>query len=337
MLAVVKEGPGPGFALREVPRPEVQPGTVIVRVKAVGICGTDIPIFDGIRRVPYPLIPGHEIAGVIDEVGPGVEGWQVGDRVVVGLVVGCGTCEYCRRGDEPLCPNIRELGIHVDGGYAEYLRAPVSTLHRLPDDMTFVQGASADPVASSYRGIRRLRINPEDRVVIFGPGPIGLYALQAVAARSPRVLMMVGRSLERLEIAQGLGATHVFSTRQGDVAEAVAQATGGRMATVVIEATGNPAVMPDLLRVAARGARLLLVGIFHDPATVHLDPVVRHELQVMGTFCYNWNDLEASIDLLRRGLVRTDGIVTHVLPLADMGKALELIKSRQAIKVILEP
>lgn len=337
MLAVVKEGPGPGFALRDVPRPQVQPGTVIVRVRAVGICGTDIPIFEGIRPVPYPLIPGHEIAGVIDEVGPGVEGWQVGDRVVVGLVVGCGTCEYCRRGDEPLCPNIRELGIHMDGGYAEYLRAPVSTLHRLPEDMSFIAGASADPLASSYRGIRRLGINPEDRVVIFGPGPIGLYALQAVAARSPGVLMMVGRSPARLDIARALGATHVFSTRQGDVAEAVAEATGGRMATVVIEATGNHAVLPDLFRVAARGARVLLVGIFHHPATAHLDPVVRHELQVMGTFCYNWDDLEVSIELLRRGIVRTDGIVTHVLPLSEMAKALDLIKRREAIKVILEP
>ncbi len=337
MLAVVKEGPGAGFALRDVPRPRPLPGTVIVRVKAVGICGTDIPIFDGIRSVPYPLIPGHEIAGIIDEVGPGVEGWQVGDRVVVGLVVGCGTCEYCRRGDEPLCPNIRELGIHVDGGYAEYLRAPASTLHRLPEDMSFVAGASADPVASSYRGIRRLRINPEDRVVIFGPGPIGLYALQAVAAHSPRVLMMVGRSPERLQVALDLGATHVFSTRQGDVAQAVAEVTGGRMANIIIEATGNPAVMPDLLQVAARGAHILLVGIFHQPTTIHLDPLVRHELQIKGSFCYNWDDLEASIELLRRGIVRTDGIVTHVLPLAEMSKALELIKNRQAIKVILEP
>lgn len=336
MKAIVKEGPGPGFALRDVPRPKIAPGTVIVRVKAVGICGTDIPIFDGIYPVPYPLIPGHETAGVIDQVGPGVEGWQVGDRVVVGLVIGCGRCAYCRRGQESLCPNITELGIHVDGAFADYVRAPISTLHRLPDSMSFVQGATGDPLASSYRGLRRMAISPDDRVVIFGPGPIGLYALQAVRARNPARLIVVGRSRDRLEVAHRLGATCTVSTRD-DAAAAVAEATEGRMANVVVEATGNPDVLPQLVQVAARGARVLLLGIFHHPVTLDPGLVVRHELHLEGSFCYNWDDLEASIDLIQRGLVSTDQVVTHVLPLTEMGRALELIKSRQAIKVILEP
>lgn len=337
MKAVVKEGPAPGFALREVPRPRAEPGTVVVRVKAVGICGTDIPIFDGVRQVPYPLIPGHEIAGVIDEVGPGVEDWRVGDRVVVGLIIGCGQCTYCHRGEESLCLNIRELGIHVNGGFAEYVQAPVSTLHRLPDEMSFIEGATADPLASSYRGVRRLGVSPDDRVVIFGPGPIGLYALQALRAHNPSVLMVVGRSPGRLAVARHLGATHTVSAREEDVASAVAEATCRHMASVVVEATGNPAAVPRLVEVAAPGARVLLVGIFHQPATFHLDPLVRHELRLEGSFCYNWDDLEASIELLRRRIVRTDGVVTHVLPLTEMGKALELIKRREAIKVILEP
>ena len=337
MKAVVKERPGPGFVIKEVPRPEATSGTVVVRVKAVGICGTDIPIFEGVRPVPYPLIPGHEMAGVIEEVGPGVTGWQVGDRVVVGLIIGCGMCPYCHRGEESLCLNITELGIHVDGGFAEYVRAPVSTLHRLPDEMDFVQGATADPLASSYRGLRRTTINPEDRVVIFGPGPIGLYALQAVRIHNPAALIVVGRSPQRLEVARRLGATHTISQQDGEAGVVVSRVTDGRMASVVIEATGNPEVFSSIIEVAAPGAQIVLLGVFHHRAHFDPAPLVRRELQVHGSFCYNWSDLEASIELIRRGLVCPDEVVTHVLPLTAMSEALDLIKRREAIKVILEP
>lgn len=337
MKAIVKEGPGPGFVLREVPKPQAQTGTVIVQVKAVGICGTDIPIFEGIRPVPYPLIPGHEFAGVISEVGPEVRGWQVGDRVAVGLVIGCGRCPYCRQGEESLCDNIQEIGIHIDGAYAEYVRVPWQCLHHLPDNVSFIQGATVDALASSYRGLRRAAIGPEDRVVIFGPGPIGLYALQAIRARGAKQVIVVGRGGQRLEVAAALGADALVNTRQEDPAEAVARLTAGQMATVVLEATGNPAALSAVVGTAAKGARVVLLGIFHGEATIDPGPLVRRELRLEGSFCYNWTDYEASLQLIQRGVVRPDAVVTHVLPLEEMERALELLKTRRAIKIILEP
>lgn len=339
MLAVVKEGPGPGFALRDLPIPEPPPGWVRVRVRAAGICGTDIPIFEGVRRVPYPLVPGHEFAGEIDALGAGVQGWQVGERVAVGLVIGCETCPACRRGEENLCPHITEIGIHINGAFAEYVLAPEKTLHRLPDHLSFADGASVDPVASSYRGIRRLNLQPRDTVAIFGLGPIGLYALQAVRAHGvQRVIAVTPRWGLRAEIALRVGADCVIeSARVEDVAAAVRDANSGAPPSVVIEATGKPEVFHDVFRVAASGARVLLLGIFHEHASFDPAQIIRKELRVEGSFCYTWDDFEASLDLIARGLVRTAPVITHTLPLSRMAEALDLIHRREAVKVILEP
>jgi 2-desacetyl-2-hydroxyethyl bacteriochlorophyllide A dehydrogenase len=336
MKAIVKERPGPGFAFREIPRPRVEAGTAIVRVKAVGICGSDVPIFDGVRHVPYPLVPGHEFAGVIVEVGRGVQEWHAGDRVTARLVIGCGKCPYCRQGREMLCDNLQEIGFHLDGAYAEYVRVPIANLHRLEAEVSFREGASVDPVASSYHGLRRLNLRPEDPVVIFGDGPIGLYALQAVRARGVERMLVVGHHDNRLNVATELGATGVNSHQQ-DPVEAVARFTDGRMADVIVEATGAAGVVSGVLDAAAKGGTILLLGVFHRDAPVNPAPVVRRELQLVGSFCYSRQAFAASLDLIRRRLVDTDPIVTHVLPLEEIGAALELLSRREAIKIILEP
>ncbi|MDW8352293.1 MAG: alcohol dehydrogenase catalytic domain-containing protein [Anaerolineae bacterium] len=339
MKAVVKESPGPGFALRDVPVPEPPAGWVRVRVRAVGICGTDIPIFEGVRKVPYPLIPGHEFAGEVDALGSGVTGWQPGDRVAVGLVIGCGACAACYRGEENRCERITEIGIHINGAFAEYTLAPAKTLHRLPDHLSFADGASVDPVASSYRGIRRLNLQPQDDVAIFGLGPIGLYALQAVRAHGVRrVIAITPRRGLRGEVACRTGADALIeSAACADLVEAVRAANGGALPTVIIEATGQPGVFADLLRVAAPGARVLLLGIFHAQATFDPAQIIRKELRVEGSFCYTWDDFAASLDLIARGKVRTTPVITHTLPLTQMAEALDLIHRREAVKVILQP
>jgi L-iditol 2-dehydrogenase len=339
MLAVVKEGPGPGFALRDVPKPEPKPGWVRVRVRAVGICGTDIPIFEGVRKVPHPLIPGHEFAGEIDALGSGVHGWREGDRVAVGLVIGCGECPACRRGEESRCERITEIGIHINGAFAEYVLAPAKVLHALPAHLSYADGASVDPLASSYRGIRRLALQPSDDVAIFGLGPIGLYALQAVRAHGVRrVIAITPRPGLRADLARALGADAVLAAEDfPDLVEGVRAANDGHLPSVVIEAAGKPAAIADVVRVAAIGARVLLLGIFHHPATFEPAQVIRKELAVFGSFCYNWDDFAASLDLLARGLVQTAPVITHRLPLSQIGEALAAIHRREAVKVILEP
>jgi len=181
MLAVVKEHTGPGFTIKDVPMPVCREDDVIVKVKSVGFCGSDGPILAGTREVPYPLIPGHEFAGDIVEIGTKVRDWKVGDRVSACIVIGCGNCKYCIEGNEPLCDHLIETGIHVDGAFAEYVRVPAKVLVKLRDTTSYDFGAAADPVASAYRTVKRMPLTSKDTVMVLGPGPIGLYATQLLS------------------------------------------------------------------------------------------------------------------------------------------------------------
>lgn len=339
MLAVVKDREGPGFTLKEVDVPSPRDDQVLVRVKAAGVCGTDIPILDGIRQVPLPLIPGHEFAGVIEMTGSKVSDFKAGDRVSAGLVIGCGECPYCMQGMECLCDSISETGIHVDGAFAEYVAVPAKTLHLLPEGMTYEHGASIDPVASAYRAVKKASLNDQEVAVVFGPGPIGLYAIQIARVEGARTVINVGVKGDerRLEIARRLGADYVILVEDQDPVEAVREITGGRMADVVIEATGRPEVFDTLVQVVRKNGRIVLAGIFHDAAAVSLGPVVRKEIAVYGSICYTWRDFHESMDLVHAGRVRVDPVVTHRLPLPELGRAVDLIRRKVAVKVMLVP
>ncbi len=336
MLAVVKTTPGPGFELRDVPVPTPGPGEALVHVRRVGICGTDLPIFSGARPVPIPLIPGHEIGGTVAALGEGVTGWTVGDRVAVSIVCNCGACPACALGRESLCDNIRELGIHIDGGFAEYVVAPARNLHRLPESVDWTAAASVDPLACALPAVTRASIMFEDDVVVIGAGAIGLYALQLARQAGPRRLFLVGRRAQRLAVGE-CWANEVIDDTQGDAVAAVMGLTEGRGADVVIEATGNPTAGAAALATAAKGARVALTGVFTQPATVHLDHIVRRELNVYGTLCYTRAQFAEALRLLAVRAVDAAPIVTHVLPLSEIGLALDLLRRHEAIKVQLEP
>lgn len=337
MRAIVKEYPGQGFALRDIGEPLPRTHWVVVKVMAAGICGTDIPIFDGVRQVPLPLVPGHEISGVVVQTGNAVERPRIGDRVAVDLVVTCGDCRYCHRGDDSLCDLIREIGVDIDGGFAQYVVAPAWNAFTLPSDLTFYDGASIDPIASAYHAVRQAHISARDTVAIVGPGPIGLYALQLVRAEGARRTVALGRGAGRLEVARRLGADAVVDVSVTDPVEAVRDANAGRLADIVIEATGNPQAIETACQAAAKKGKVVLTGIFHHEA--HIDPrhIVKKELRVRGSICYSRDDFATSIQLVADGRVRTAPVITHVLDLDEMHTALDLIKSREAVKVILEP
>lgn len=335
MLAVVKEHPGPGFSLRSVAIPEPPPKWVRVRVRAVGICGSDLPIFEGVRSVPLPLIPGHETVGEVEALGEGAEGWRIGDRVAVDMVVSCGFCRFCRIGRPTLCDRLIELGIHTNGGFAEYMIAPARNLHRLPETMTFEEGTAADPLASVYHGIRMIGPLDGETVAIFGTGALGLYAVQLARHLGAWRILAVGRRDAPLRLAKELGADEVISTQQEDPVEAVRARTGGQGASVIIEATGAPAVFPQAIEAAARGGRVLILGVFHEPVQIHASFLVRKELQVWGSLCYTWDEYEYSLQLLAEGRIRP--LITHVLPLNAMEQALTLLHRREALKVVIRP
>jgi len=338
MLAVVKEAPGEGFTLKKVEIPEPDEDEVLIQVKSVGICGTDIPIFKGIRKVDYPLIPGHEFSGVIVEKGNKVTQFQIGDKVISGLVVSCGKCNYCKEGLESLCDNIWEIGIHRNGAFAEYVKVPERVLHKMPKNLDFDDGASIDPIASAYRPVKKAMIHSDDVVVIFGSGPIGLYALQIALKEGAKKVITVGSSVEmRLKLAKELGAYATIKAKTDDPVKIVKEITNSKMADVIIEATGVPSVVNTCFDCLKKNGRLSLAGIFHQKALIDLAPVVRREYNIFGSICYTWLDFQNSIDLVATGRVKTKPIITHHFKLKDMGKALDLINQKKAIKIILNP
>lgn len=339
MLAIVKDKKGPGFAIKEVEIPKPKDDEVLIKVKAVGICGTDIPIFKGIREVPIPLIPGHEFAGDIVEAGSKVRNFKVGDRVTPSIVISCGNCYYCRKGLETLCDNIIETGIHVNGAFAEYVTVPEKVLHRLPENMTYEQGASIDPIASAYHPVKKASIGSEDTVVVFGPGPIGLYAIQIAKAEGAKKVISVGvkGDEDRLALAKELGADFTINLGEEDLLESVCKLTEGRMADIVVEATGHPNVFEMALSSVRKHGTVIMIGIFHAPATANIAQIVRREIQIKGSICYTWTDYKECIDLVESGKVKVEPMISHTFDLKDMDKALEVIDQRKAIKIIMHP
>lgn len=337
MLAIVKEHAGEGYVLKQVYKPKPQPGEVLIKVRAVGICGTDVPILKGLRPVPYPFIAGHEFSGDIAELGEGVKNYQIGDRVTPSIVIGCGDCYYCRKGIEVLCDNILETGIHLDGAFAEYVTVPEKILHRLPENMSYETGASIDPVASAYRPIKKAGIGSQDNVLIFGPGPIGLYTVQLAKAEGAKKIIVAGINGDeaRLELAKELGADYCINLSSENLLEKVAEYTDGRMADVVMEVTGNEEAFTLCLDSVRKEGKIVLVGINHKPTNANMEKIVRKEIKIEGSLCYTWLEYKECIELVNTGKIRVDPLISHRFNLRDMDRAMAEIDMKKTIKVML--
>lgn len=339
MLAVVKEHKGPGFAIKNVPMPVCGEEDVIVKVKSVGFCGSDGPILAGTRDVPWPLIPGHEFAGDIVETGAKVKGWQIGDRVSACIVIGCGNCKYCIEGNEPLCDNLVETGIHVNGAFAEYVRVPAKVLVKLKDSTSYDFGAAIDPIASAYRTVKSMPITSKDTVMVLGPGPIGLYATQLLKLRGARKVIVLGADCdkERLEMALKLGADCVINNSVEDPVERIKEITNGDMLDYVHDCAGAVPLVEIAMNTLKKTGHYYITGLFHDLAPVNLGKVVRSEIDIHGTICYTREEFRECLDLIEDGRLQVEPLITHHYALRDMQEAFEMFQSRQAIKIMLHP
>jgi len=325
-----------GFVHAKLPVPSIGPDDCLVKVKAVGICGTDIGIYTGKRHVPEGLVPGHEFCGTVVEVGAGVADIAVGDLVTPGIVINCGTCEPCRKGFEAQCEKLTEYGIHIDGAFAGYIAVKATTVHPLPRNFSVVEGASIEPIAVAYNAVKKIgEVAIDKTVLVYGPGPIGLYTLQLLKLMGFRSVVMVGIMDSRLNVAAELGALTINAKKE-NVRDRFRELTGKAGAEVIVEATGSPVVFKDCFQMLRPHGKMVVAGIFHEPAAVDLLTMVRNELTLTGSFCYTFDDYTRATELVVDGRINFKHVVSHVLPLAELDKGFALCIEEKAIKVIFE-
>lgn len=326
--------------LEEMPVPRVGPGELLVRVRASGICGTDVMEWYRIQKAPRVL--GHEIAGEIVGVGEGVTGYRIGDRVFVSHHVPCMSCRYCLSGHHSVCDTLRQTNFDP-GGFAEYIRVPRINVELgtflLPEELSFEEGSFIEPVACVVRGQRLARLPPGQSVLVIGSGISGLLHVQLARARDAARVVATDVHGYRLKAAQDLGADAAIHAAD-DVPSRLREVNDGRLADLVIVCTGAEAAIRQAIQSVERGGTLL----FFAPAaagvgvSIPLYEFWRDEVTVTTSYAASPGDIVEAIELIRTRRVRVREMITHRLSLTEAGRGFQLVASaRDSIKVIIEP
>lgn len=340
--AVMKVARGVGqVELRDIPEPTPSVGQVKIKVAVAGICGTDLHIFkDEFRSVP-PVVLGHEVAGEIVEVGAGIEGVAVGERVTTETYFAtCGNCAYCRTGHANLCLNRRSIGSAVNGGFTNYVIVPAGNIHRLPETVDFEAGALTEPLACVCHAVlTKPTVTPGDVAVIAGPGAIGLLTLQVVKAAGATVVMLgTNGDEQRMALARELGADYVVNV-SAEPPEPLVQAitAEGLGADVVYECSGAGPAAQQLLTLARRNGRYVQIGLFGKSIAWDLDQVCFRELTVTGSNASVPSAWARALQLLESGKVQTKPLITARYAVTDWAEAFEGFERKTAIKTLLKP
>jgi L-iditol 2-dehydrogenase len=343
MKAIVYEGPG-RLAVKNVPKPKVGPKDVLVKVKAAGFCGSDLELVRGNRvDVSPPRIPGHELSGEVAEVGSQASKFKLGERVVVEPIISCGECRNCQVGRYNICSNLKFMGVHVDGAFAEYLSAPENRVYRIPDHLSFEAAAVLEPTAVGVHVVERAQVSTGDTVVVIGAGPIGLQVAQVAKVTGASCIIMADVFDHRLKLAKRLAADHVINAAKGDVAEVVNEITDGEGADVVIEAVGKSSTILRTIDLVRVGGRIHVAGLsverfVTEPPTFWMKALLK-EVTVETSRSYAAGNWRTAIKLVSKGLVNCEALVSHTFPLEDAARAFEVADSKleNAVKVLFKP
>ncbi len=332
------------FDLIEMPVPDPGPGDLLVKVKACGICGSDIHGMDGSsgRRIP-PIVMGHEASGVVERCGAGVTDWTAGDRVTFDSTIYCGDCDYCRAGHVNLCEHREVLGVSTpefrrQGAFADYVIVPGRICHRVPEGVPFEEAAFAEPVSVALHAVNRARIQPGDAAVVVGAGLIGLLVVQGLARAGCAQIIAVDLNESRLALALQLGATAGLRSDRTDVVAEVRELTEGEGADVVMEVVGINPTVKLAVNCARKGGRVCLIGNLAPEVEFPLQAVVTRELDVLGSCAIN-GEYPESLAAIAAGDINVRALISEVAPLED-GAAwfARLHEGKEPfLKVILRP
>ncbi len=330
--------------LVDMPVPECGPEDLLVRVKACGICGSDVHGWDGStgRRLP-PIVMGHEAAGVVEAVGSAVTDVRPGDRVTFDSTVSCGKCFFCQKGRINLCDNRQVLGVSTPefrrhGAFAEYVTVPRRISYKLPDGLAFEHAAMIEAVSVAVHAVTRTPISLGDSAVIVGSGMIGLLVVQAARIAGCGTIVAVDLEDNKLDLAKQLGADIGLNPSRDDVPELVKKATGGRGADIAFDVVGATAPIKTAMASIRKGGSLTLVGNITPNVELPLQPAVTREITLYGS-CASNGEYPECIDLLARGAIKVDPIISAKAPLDDGPEWFRRLYSKEPnlMKVIIQP
>jgi len=338
MNAAIYYGPG-DIRVQDISEPRLEPDGILVRVKACGICGSDMHPYRVGGLIRPGTIMGHEFSGDVVEVGANVQDIKKGDRVTVAGYLPCGECYWCKRKQYYRCFKMRLLGYEFPGAFAEYVSVPLAllntTIFLLPDELTCEEGATVEPLSVGVHAARVAEPAAADTVVILGVGMIGQCAMQVFKAMGAAKVIVSEISKKRLEVAKATGADVVINATEEDPIERVREATSGMWADIVAECAGSPATFHQAIEMVRGGGKIVLVGIYEEPIKWEPAAIIHKNVRMIG--CLG-GSFPRAIDFLRSRKVNTKSLITHEFSLDKAREAFETqLKTDEVVKVLVKP
>lgn len=338
MLQQVMTAPGE-ITFREIPVPEVQADQVLVKIKRIGICGSDIHVYHGEHPyTSYPVTQGHEVSGKIVRVGEYVKDLQEGQKVTIEPQVFCGRCYPCLHGRYNLCENLKVMGFQTTGTASEYFAVDASKVTLLPEEMSYDEGAMIEPLAVTVHAAKRFPDLKGAKCVVLGCGPIGILLIQSLKALGASEVMATDISDKRLALARELGADHVFNTSREDFAKVLVDTFGRDKADVIYDCAGNDTTMDQAIQNARKGSTIILVAVFAKRANVDLAKLNDSELDLNTSMMYRHEDYVDAIRLVNEGKIRLRPLMSSHFAFRDFLKAYEYIDANResTMKVLID-
>ncbi len=342
MQALVKFGYNDGdVEIRDIPEPQPGPDEVLLQVKAAGVCGSDVHMWRNHQswKVKLPLVLGHEFSGVVVQVGERVAGFNPGDRVACETAASvCGRCVYCLSSNYNMCPHRLGYGALADGAFTRYVAARPQILHHIPDNVPFEHAALTEPICVAYNAlVEKTLINPGDTVVIQGPGPIGIMALQVARLRGAGTLIVIGAEIDsrRLAVAAELGAHYTLTLPKDDPVKLARSLGDGFGADLVVDCTGVSQALRQSLELVRPNGRITKIGWGPQPLDFNLDPLVGKAVTLQGSFSHTYPTWERALQLLSTGQVNLQPVIGGLYPLRRWEEAFRAMESGKNVKSVL--
>lgn len=337
MMAVKMYAPG-DLRVEETGIPGLKTNEVLIKVMAVGVCGSDIPRINHYGAHISPIIPGHEFSGLIVEKGDAVNGLNIGDKVTVPPLLPCHACPYCQAGHYSLCENYSYFGSRCDGAFAQYVAVPRDNIVKMAENVTFEAAATVDPLANALHAVKKGRFKENDKVCVVGAGPIGLYAIQYMSKMNAAKVIAVDIEDSKIDVAKQSGAHSCLDSSKGDPVQSILEYTDGG-ADLIIDTSGAPAAQQQAILSTAKLGRIVLLGISHKSLILSeeaVDRIMRCELDIIGS----WNSFSSPFpgwewtcgaELLERDIIDADKIISHRLPLENVPETFKRISRKEFV------